>query len=109
MKRLILCCLLATCACGAPLVPTGPDEDIGIIRLHNGSNLTVAEVYISRCEEDAWGDNRLAGSLQPRDSHDFRLSPDCYKVRVVGATSKEARFFDLVLETRVILPITITD
>ena len=107
MKRLILWCLLATCACGLPEVPTGPDEDIAIIRILNSSSLSVVEVNISRCEEDAWGDDHLAETLQPGDSRDFRLAPDCYDVRVVGATGEEARFFDLMLESRVILPITI--
>jgi hypothetical protein len=37
MNRLILWCLLATCACGLPEVPTGPDDDVGIIQILNGS------------------------------------------------------------------------
>jgi hypothetical protein len=109
MKRLILCCLLVTCACGLPEIPTGPDEDVAIIRILNSSSDPVVEVRISPCEEDAWGDDRLADNLQPGDSRDFRLTPDCYDVRVVGATGEEARFFDLTLESRVILPITILD
>jgi hypothetical protein len=109
MKRLILCCLLVTCACSVPEIPTGPDEDVAIIRILNSSSDLVMEVRISRCEENAWGDNRLADSLRPGDSRDFRLTPDCYDIRVVGATGEEARFFGLMLESRVILPITVLD
>lgn len=109
MKRLILCCLLVTCACTVPEIPTGPDVDVAIIRILNSSSDSVVEVRISHCTEDAWGDNRLADSLRPGDSRDLRLTPDCYDVRVVGATGEEARFFDLMLESRVILPITILD
>ena len=108
MTRLILCCLLVTCACTE--LPTGPDEDVGIIRILNSSSDLVVEVRISPCEENDWGDNRLdGGSLRPGDSRDFRLTPDCYDVRVVGGTGEEARFFDLMLESRVILPITVLD
>jgi hypothetical protein len=110
MKRLILCCLLVTCACSVPEIPTGPDEDVGIVRILNSSGDLVVEVRISPCEENNWGENRLdGGALQPGDSRDFRLTPDCYDVRVVGATGAEARFFDLILESRVILPITVLD
>jgi hypothetical protein len=107
VKRLISFCLVLVFACGGDGGPTGPDDDTGIIRILNSSSISLVEVNISRCEVEVWGGNRITSPIDVGRSRDFELTPDCYDVRVVGSTTEEVQFFDLVLTRGVTLPITI--
>lgn len=107
MKRLISCCLLLVLACSGDGGPTGPDDETGIIRILNSSSVSLVEVNISRCEVEVWGGNRITSPLNTGQSRDFELPPNCYDVRVVGSTTEEVLFFDLVLTRGRVLPITI--
>ena len=97
MKRLILFCLLFAVACGGEGGPTAPDDDNGIIRIHNGSSISLVEVNISRCELEVGGGNRITSPIGPGQTRDFELSPNCYDVRIVGSTTEEVHYFDLAL------------
>jgi hypothetical protein len=65
------------------------------------------EVNISRCEVEVWGGNRITSPINSGQSRDFELSPNCYDVRVVGSTTEEVQFFDLLLAGGSVLPLTV--
>jgi len=87
--------------------PIDPDDETGIIRILNSSSISLVVVNISRCEVEVWGGNRINSPINTGQSRDFELTPNCYDVRVVGATTEEVLFFDLVLTRGSVLPITI--
>ena len=109
MKWLVSCSLLAALACGGSGGPTDPIDETGTIRLQNSSAIAVVEVNISRCEVAEWGANRLAGPIGPGQSRDFELTPNCYDVRAVGATTEEVYFFDLALPRGSVLVLEVVD
>lgn len=109
MNRLLACCLLAAFGCGGSGGPTDPIDANGIIRIHNRSAIAVVEVNISRCEVPVWGANRIDSPIGAGQSRDFELSPNCYDVRVVGTSTEEVQYFDLVLTRGSVLALEILD
>ncbi len=108
MKRWLSGLALVLVACGGT-GPTGVDDTTGVIRIRNESSIAIVEVNISRCEVAVWGANRIDDPIDPDESRDFPLTPNCYDLRVLGSSSEEVTFFDLTVTNGVILPITIVD
>ena len=110
MKKLGRLFLLAALACAGVPGPLGIDLDVGTIRIENHSSIMLIEVNIHRCEQTAWGANRVADQvIGPGQSREFELAPDCYDVRVVSTTGEEAFFLDLTLKGGTGLTLRIID
>lgn len=98
MKRIaILAAALALTGCSSDLITGGPlirpGEPTGIIRVVNGSGVTVHAVLISNCDASTYGLNRMANGevIPPGGSREFTVSAGCWDVDAGSLGYGEAR------------------
>ena len=110
LLRLTACVLLALpfagCA-GLPSLSTPPADTVSadgvpvwasVLVVINRAEVPVLDVYLSPCEDEAWGPDRLDADfgegaqevVMPSRSRSFALEPGCWDARTVFRDGREA-------------------
>ena len=96
---------LGTLVLGATLGLTACDDVIGTgddatIIVENNASVSVREIYISECEDDTWGDDRLGPTetISPGNDRAFGVDAGCYDLRAEFLDDTFAEDFGIDLD-----------
>jgi hypothetical protein len=63
---------------------TGPEENLALIYIENGSPTAIQRILVSECGATTWGVNRMAAGevFQPNTIRAVAVTPGCWRARV---------------------------